>query len=106
MYGVTKVLGELLGEYYARRFGVDLRAGRYPSVIGPGRGGGGASAYSTQMIEEPVLGHAYRVPVPPHTVMPLLYSDDAVRSLIHACSRGRQPRRTGDGSLASCSTTP
>jgi threonine 3-dehydrogenase len=41
MYGITKVLGELLGDYYARRFGVDVRAARLPSVIGPGRGPAG-----------------------------------------------------------------
>jgi threonine 3-dehydrogenase len=82
MYGVTKVLAELLGEYYARRFGLDVRAARYPSVIGPGRGPGGASAYSTLMIEEPAAGRGFAVPVPEDVVMPLLYVDDAVRSLL------------------------
>src|SRR4030067_616368 len=55
MYGVTKVFSERLGEYYYRKFGVDFRGGRLPSVIGPGRGGGGASAYSTLMSSEPAL---------------------------------------------------
>src|SRR4030065_588345 len=49
MYGVTKVFSERLGEYYHRKFGVDFRAVRLPSVIGPGRGAGGASAYSTRV---------------------------------------------------------
>lgn len=81
MYGITKVFGELLGEYYTRRFGLDVRAGRLPSVIGPGRGGGGASAYSTLMIEEPARGRPFAVPVPAALSMPLLYIDDAVRSV-------------------------
>jgi len=96
VYGITKVAGELLGEYYARRFGVDFRAGRYPSIIGPGRGGGGASAYSSAMIEQPALDRAFEVPVPPETVMPLLYVDDAVRSLIDlaAAPASQLSRRT------------
>lgn len=96
MYGITKVTGELLGEYYARRFGVDFRTGRYPSIIGPGRGGGGASAYSSAMIEEPAWGRPYAVPVPPGTVMPLLYIDDAVRSLVDlaAAPASQLSRRT------------
>jgi len=61
MYGVTKVFSERLGEYYQRKFGVDFRAVRLPSVIGPGRGLGGASAYSTLMISEPALGRPYKV---------------------------------------------
>jgi threonine 3-dehydrogenase len=96
MYGITKVVGELLGEYYTRRFGVDVRAARYPSIIGPGRGGGGASAYSSAMIEAPARGRAYEIPVPPETVMPLLYVDDAVRSLIDlaAAPASQLSRRT------------
>jgi nucleoside-diphosphate-sugar epimerase len=82
MYGITKLLGELLGEYYQRRNGLDARAVRYPSVIGQGRGAGGASAYSTLMIEEPAAGRPYAVPVPPDASLPLLYVDDAVRSLL------------------------
>jgi threonine 3-dehydrogenase len=96
MYGITKVLGELLGEYYARRFGLDVRAARFPSVIGPGRGRGGASAYSTLMIEEPAAGRPYLVPVPEDVSMPLLYVDDAVRSLLElrAVPAASLPRRT------------
>lgn len=96
VYGISKVAGELLGEYYARRFGVDFRAGRYPSIIGPGRGGGGASAYSSAMIEEPARGRPFAVPVPPATVMPLLYIDDAVRSLVDlaAAPASQLSRRT------------
>ncbi len=96
MYGVCKVFGELLGEYYGLRFGLDFRAGRYPSVIGPGRGTGGASAYSSAMIDEAAHARPYQVPVPPETVMPLLYVDDAVRSLVELAETpaARLSRRT------------
>ena len=82
MYGVTKVFSERLGEYYHRKFGVDFRAVRLPSVIGPGRGGGGASAYSTLMISEPALKKPYTVYVEEDVIMPLLYIKDAVGGLL------------------------
>src|SRR4030067_162236 len=82
MYGVTKVFSARLGEYYHRKFGVDFRAVRLPSVIGPGRGGGGASAYSTLMISEPALKRPYSVFVEEDVIMPLLYIKDCVDCLI------------------------
>lgn len=82
MYGVTKVFGELLGDYYARRFGVDFRGIRLASVIGPGRGPGGASAYSSLIVSEPARGRAFKVPVTEATTMPLIYVQDAVDALI------------------------
>ncbi len=82
MYGVTKVFSERLGEYYYRKYGVDFRGVRLPAVIGPGRGGGGASAYSTLMISEPALGRPYEVFVEEDVRMPLLYIKDAVDCLI------------------------
>jgi threonine 3-dehydrogenase len=82
MYGVTKVFSERLGEYYQRKFGVDFRAVRLPSVIGPGRGAGGASAYSTLMISEPALKRPYSVFVEEDVIMPLLYIKDCIDCLI------------------------
>jgi len=82
MYGVTKVFCERLGEYYYRKFGVDFRGVRLPAVIGPGRGAGGASAYSTLMISEPALRRPYQVFVEEDVRMPLLYVHDAVDCLI------------------------
>ena len=82
MYGVTKTFGELLGEYFTHRFDVDFRAIRLPSVIGAGRGPGGASAYSSLIVSEPARGRAYPIPVRESTVTPLLYVKDAVGALI------------------------
>ncbi len=82
MYGVTKVFAERLGEYYQRKFGVDFRAVRLPSIIGPGRGGGGASAYSTLVISEAALKRPYSVFVEKDVIMPILYIKDCVECLI------------------------
>lgn len=82
IYGVTKVFGERLGEYYHRKFGLNFRGVRFPAIIGPGRGGGGASAYSSPIIQEPAAGRPYQVYVDESARIPLLYIKDAVLSLI------------------------
>jgi threonine 3-dehydrogenase len=82
MYGVTKVLGELLGEHAWRRRGIDYRGIRLPALLGPGRGEGGASAYASLIVSEPARGRPYAVPVPESTTVPLMYVADAVAALI------------------------
>ena len=82
LYGITKVFGERLGEYYHRKFGVNFRGVRFPSIIGPGRGGGGVSAYSSLVIQESAAGRAYEVQVDDKARIPLLYLKDATQSLI------------------------
>jgi threonine 3-dehydrogenase len=82
MYGVTKVFSERLGEYYNIKFGINFRGLRFPSIIGPGRGGGGASAYSSLMIQEPAAGRPYDVFVDKETAIPLLYIEDAVAAML------------------------
>ncbi len=95
MYGVTKVCSERLGEYYHRKFGVDFRAVRFPSVIGPGRGPGGVSAYTTLMIQMPALEIPYDIFVHEDAQIPILYVKDAVRALIliHEAPNERLRRR-------------
>ena len=96
MYGVTKTFGELLGAYYAGRFGVDFRGIRLPAVIGAGRGPGGASAYSSLAVSEPAHGRPYAVPVAESTRIPLVYIRDAVAALlaIAAADASRLRHRT------------
>ncbi len=94
MYGVSKVFTERLGEYYSRDLGVDFRAVRLPSILGAGRGGGGASAYSTFLIDKPARGQPFECFCEPRTRIPLLYVDDAVRALrlVHDAPRARLKR--------------
>jgi threonine 3-dehydrogenase len=82
MYGVTKAFGENLGAYYWRRFGLDFRGIRLPSVIGAGRGPGGASAYSSLIVSEAARGRPYVAPVEESTRFPVAYVKDAVAALI------------------------
>lgn len=92
IYGVTKVYAERLGEYYARRYGLDFRGIRLPSVVGPGRGATGVSAYTSMMIEEPALGRPYTVPLGPGSAMPILWVGDAVRALLDLSSAAKPAR--------------
>lgn len=81
MYGVSKVASELLGEYYWHRYGLDFRAARLPSVIGAGRGPGGASAYSSLIVSEPARGRAIKIEVDEAARIPIVYIKDAVAGL-------------------------
>lgn len=83
-YGISKVFGELWGMRYSERFGMTFRALRLPAVIGPGRRGGGVSAYASMMIESAVLGKPYTVYVDKDVRIPLIYIDDAVRAIAAA----------------------
>src|SRR3972149_5283252 len=55
MYGVTKVAGELLCEYYFRRFGLDVRGIRFPGVISnEALPGGGTTDYAVAIFYEAI----------------------------------------------------
>ena len=84
VYGISKVFSELYGLYYYHRYGLDFKALRLPSVVGPGRNGGGASAYSTLIIQRAAEGRPYKIEVDEDTRMPIIYYLDAVRALITA----------------------
>jgi threonine 3-dehydrogenase len=81
MYGATKVFGELLGRVYARKYGIDFRGVRFPSVIGPGAKTAHMSIYHAWAIEEPLKGNPYEIYVEPETRVPAIYFKDAVRAL-------------------------
>lgn len=81
MYGATKVFGELLGRVYDRKYGIDFRGVRFPSVVGPGAKTAHMSIYHAWAIEEPLKGKPYEIYVEPETRVPAIYFKDAVRAL-------------------------
>ena len=82
IYGTCKVFGELLGKYYARRFGLDFRGLRLPSVVGPFSTVSHMSSYNCWAIEEPLKGRPYAIPVEPEAKVPAIYFKDAARALL------------------------
>ncbi|MGF1597944.1 MAG: NAD-dependent epimerase/dehydratase family protein [Acidimicrobiales bacterium] len=81
-YGVTKVLGENLGTYYRRRYGLDFRSLRYPAIVGPGVTTWSVAQYTSWMIEKPAMGEPFTVWRSPETVIALLYYRDAARAAV------------------------
>ncbi len=79
MYGVTKVAGELLGGYYARRYGLDVRGVRYPGIISAETlPGGGTTDYAVAIFYEAVARGAYTCFVREDTVLPMMYMPDCI----------------------------
>ncbi|GHV49050.1 UDP-glucose 4-epimerase [Bacteroidia bacterium] len=83
MYGVTKVGGELLSDYYYIRFGVDTRSVRFPgliSYIAPP--GGGTTDYAVDIYYSAVKGEHFVSPIAAGTFMDMMYMPDALRAAI------------------------
>lgn len=76
LYGISKQLGEMLGLWFHSRYGIGFAALRYGTVLGPGRGNGGASAYCQLMIQKPSQGEPFVVNVPKYARIPVAFVDD------------------------------
>jgi nucleoside-diphosphate-sugar epimerase len=83
MYGVTKVSGELLCDYYVRRFGVDVRGVRYPGIISSETlPGGGTTDYAVAIYYEAVANKRYTCFVREDTVLPMMYMPDCIKATV------------------------
>jgi nucleoside-diphosphate-sugar epimerase len=84
MYGVTKVTGELLSDYYHKRFGVDTRSVRYPGIISnvtlPG---GGTTDYAVEIYYEAIKSSKYTCPLKAGTYLDMMYMPDALEAAIN-----------------------
>lgn len=83
MYGVTKVAGELLCNYYFLRFGLDVRSVRYPGIISSETlPGGGTTDYAVEIFYEAIKNKRYTCFVREHTVLPMMYMPDCIKAAI------------------------
>jgi nucleoside-diphosphate-sugar epimerase len=81
MYGVTKVAGELLCDYYHQRFGVDTRGVRYPGIISHGAPpGGGTTDYAVEMFYEAIRHRHYTCFLKPNSRLDMMYMPDAIKA--------------------------
>lgn len=83
IYGITKVAGELLSDYYYSRWGVDTRSVRFPGIISnltlPG---GGTTDYAVEIFYKAVKGEPFVCPVKAGTFMDMMYMPDALNAAI------------------------
>lgn len=83
IYGVCKVSGELLSDYYFTRFGVDSRSVRFPGIISyvtlPG---GGTTDYAVQIYYEAIKNKAFTSNIGKGTFMDMMYMPDALNACI------------------------
>ena len=105
MYGVTKVAGELLGEYYARKFGMDFRGVRFPGLINAGIPGGGTSDYALFMYVDGIRNGSYEAFCEPNAMIPFMYMPDALRAIIELAEAPREKLTRHIYNIASISAT-
>lgn len=86
MYGVTKASGEMLGQYYRLRYGLDFRSIRLPGLISPVVPGGGSSDYALYMYLDSIKHGHYCCYCRPETRIPFMYMPDAVRAIVEFAS--------------------
>jgi len=84
MYGVTKVAGELLGDYYFKRFNLDVRGVRYPGIISSETlPGGGTTDYAVAIFYEAIKNKKYTCFVKEETTLPMMYMPDCIKGTIN-----------------------
>ena len=83
IYGITKVAGELLCDYYFHKYGVDVRGIRYPGLISwKTRPTGGTTDYAVEIYYEAVLNNKYECFVRADTKLPMMYMPDAIKGTL------------------------
>lgn len=83
IYGITKVTGELLADYYFKKFGVDTRGVRYPGIISyltpPG---GGTTDYAVEIFYEAIEKKSYTCFLKEDTMLDMMYMPDALEAAV------------------------
>ena len=83
MYGVTKVAGEILCDYYFQRFQVDVRGVRYPGLISyEAPPGGGTTDYAVEIFYEAIQNKKYTCFLGPDTRLDMMYMSDALKAAV------------------------
>lgn len=91
MYGVTKVAGELLCNYYHQKYNLDVRTIRYPGLISwKAEPGGGTTDYAVAIFYDAIKNGKYDCFVSADTILPMMYMDDAIRGTLELMSKPQE----------------
>lgn len=83
MYGVTKVAGELMCNYYFSKYGLDVRSVRYPGIISSETlPSGGTTDYAVEIFYGAIKEKQYISFVRKNTVLPMLYMPDCIKAML------------------------
>ena len=87
IYGISKLAGERLCEYYFARYGVDVRSIRYPGIISyKSPPGGGTTDYAIAIFHAACRDETYHCFLGPESTLPMIYMPDAIRATIELMS--------------------
>ena len=83
IYGITKLAGEKLCQYYYDKFDVDVRSLRLPGLIGwRSLAGGGTTDYAVEIFYHALKNNNYTCFLSKETILPMMYMDDAIEAII------------------------
>ena len=108
MYGLTKVAGELLCNYYFEKFGLDVRGVRYPGIISyKTPPGGGTTDYAVEIFYEALKHEEYTCFLREDSTLPMMYMPDCIKATLDLMNADLfRLRHHTDFNLAAISFSP
>ena len=108
IYGITKLAGEKLLEYYNQKFSLDIRSLRYPGIISmSSKPGGGTTDYVMEMIDSAKNKKKYKCFLSKKTELPMMLIDDAIHSAYQLMSAKKSCLTVSNSyNISSFSITP
>ena len=83
LYGISKLSGELLCDYYQQHYALDTRGLRFPGLISYRTApGGGTTDYAVEIFAAAVQGQPYHCFLKADTQLDMMYMPDAITAII------------------------